>query len=108
MGYDLDREEAMRQIQADPELAAALAEDERLCAAAERVALAARVIRMTYAATNEEVNRYELTMVRDEAWRVVAQGLSTMRGYRVSVVAVPPITRCSGVRTTVRYKVVRA
>ncbi len=104
MGFADERE--YRQIAADPELAAALAEDERLCAAGDRVRLALDVIRLSYQATNEEINRYGLLVVREEAWRVVAEGLTQVRGYPVKVIAVAP--RWRGRRCIPRFRAVRA
>ncbi len=103
---EAEREAEMKQTLADPELRAAYMEDERLCAAGDRVRLALDVIRLSYQATNEEINRYGLLVVRDEAWRVVAEGLTQMRGYPVKVIAVAP--RWRGRRCIPRFKVVKA
>lgn len=106
MGYADDREEEMRQIQADPELAAALAEDERRCAAGHDIEIALEVIRLSYQCTNEESNRYGLPVLREEAWRVVAAGLTELRSYRMQIVAVAP--RWRGRRGIPRFKAVWA
>ncbi len=99
MGYADERD------QWTPEMAAVSAEDERLCLAHEAARTALDVIRLSYQCTNEEVNRYNLPGLREEAWRVVAECLSRMRGYQVQIVAVAP--RWRGRRCIQRFKAVR-
>jgi hypothetical protein len=99
MGYTDERD------QWTPEMAAVSAEDERLCRAHEAARTALDIIRVSYQCSNEELNRYGLPLLREEAWRVVAECLTRMRGCQVQIVAVAPRQR--GRRCVQRFKVVR-